>query len=297
MTLNHQDAIARVTVDGLAVCRFDGKNIWDLAFLRLPEPNCHKLKLQVGDMHEPIVVDPDVEIITFDTENGHFPAGFDKGFFDHGRITDRRVDPTAADVDTKENFRWTIDLEDANDVPHGFMALRKPDPSIGLTRTIIHDAVFYTLNTSPENLVLVLDTDNPNPPAPDPPRFGHTNDEISADIFCNPGGRVIIKIGNEVIRTLEHRPDNNPWKICLTNLCIKAPGPDKFGKGDFQHFYEILEISKERFALWGEFKPGLPECHHDPKFFIGPGKEVGRPDCDTTRLGSIGTLDVLFTRQ
>lgn len=291
MALNHSEAIARVTVDGLGICCFNRREKkWDLVFLRLPPPACHELILRVEGHPQPVHVNPGEGPISFETVNGRFPSGFPHGFFDNGLIPDRKIEPTA--TDEIENFRWVLDLE--TDVPHGFIGLKKPRPPIGLTRAFIHDAVFYTQGVSSRDLILVHDSVTANP-ASDPP-FGRTNNEISADIFCDPGGQVIIKLGeDELFPPLDHRP-GNPWKICLTNLCRALPPPVGFGKGDFQLFYEVLEISGDKHALWGERVNQQVQCHADPDKGVG-GEPItaGRPDCDTTRLGTIESFDELFS--
>lgn len=301
MTLNHDEAIARVTVDGLAVACFNGQNTWDLAFLRLREDTCHNLILHI-EGRDPRYLDETVGTVSFETVDGHFPSGFPDGFFDHGPITNRKRQPRPGPE--TENFRWVIDLENDNDVPHGFNGLKEPPLRVGLTRTFIQNAVFYTLNVSPQHLILVPDHEDPNPPAPSPPRLGKTNDEIAADMFCNPGGEVVIKIDGEEIFREKHRP-GNPWKICLTNLCISTPDTERpFRKGDFQHFYEVIDVRGPQYALWGEpIASTLAQCNPG----AGPGVVVdasgrsavaiGRPDCDTTRLGTTQTLDPLFEQQ
>jgi hypothetical protein len=293
MTLNHQDAIARVTVDGLAVCRFDGVNKWDLAFIREPVDDCHQLILNVEGQGGPIFIPPDAGPLTFHASNGHFPAGFPFGYFDNGPIN-RMKNPSPGDE--TENFRWTIDLE--NDVPHQFDGLKRPNPPTTLTRAFIHDAVFYTLNVSKEPLIMVPNGEDPNPPHPDPPVFGRTNDEISADIFCDSGGKLSIKLkGNDLFPPLDLRPQN-PWKICLTNLCLAVPPVDmRLKQGDFQDFYKIIKIKGTEQALWGKPLPGEAQCAVDPINHTVSFRAnfIGRPDCDTTRIGSTGTLDELFT--
>jgi hypothetical protein len=290
MTLNHNEAIARVTVDGLAVACFNsGEKKWDLAFLRLRDrDDCHQLRLFIEGQEVPLP-EP-VGVITFGTVNGHFPSGFPLGFFDNGPIADRHQKPNPGPE--TENFRWTIDLEDDDDVPHGFTGLKVPPLEVDLTRTFIHDAVFYTLNVSPQCLILVPNHVNPNPPYPSPNLIGMTNDEIAADIFCNPGGEVFIKVDGDEIFREPHRP-GNPWKICLTNLCrLPQAGQHDppFRKGDFQHIYNVITINGTPHALWGDPRvAGESQCSSDALL------EIGRPDCDTARLGSIGTLDLLFS--
>jgi hypothetical protein len=296
MTLNHNEALARVTVDGLGICCFNsGEKKWDIAFLRLPEPACHELLLKV-EGEEEVEINESVGLVSFETVNGHFPDGFPQGYFDNGPVN-RRVNPSAG-AET-ENFRWVIDLENNDDVPHHFIGLKNP-PETPLTRAFIQNAVFYTLNVSPRELVLVHDTVNPNPIS-DPFVLGRTNDEISADMFCNPGGELVIRIGGEERFRKPYRP-GNPWKICLTNLCIGTPTqPPRLHKGDFQNFYKVIDISGTPHALWGEpVASGVAQCFPGADPGGGgsgapPGFLAGRPDCDTTRLGTTQTLDRLFT--
>jgi hypothetical protein len=299
MTLNHNEALARVTVDGLGICCFNSElSMWDIAFLRLPDTTCHRLLLSV-EGEDLIELDRSVRSVSFETVNGHFPSGFPDGFFDNGPIN-RRMPPTTAAE--RENFRWVIDLEDDNDVPHGFIGLKDP-PETGLTRAFIHNAVFYTLDVSAQDLILVHDNVDPNPPMPSPPRLGRTNDEIAADIFCNPGGELVIKINEEEVFPRKPQRPGDPWKICLTNLCIEGPPHGRpFRKGDFQNFYKVIDISGPRHALWGDPRIyGMAQCY--PGALVAGGRKavadsdflVGRPDCDTTRLGTVQTLDPLFS--
>ena len=297
MPLNHSEAIARVTIDGLGVCCFNSREKkWDLAFLHVPDPPCHELVLTVEckDLLRP---GETVQLISIETVKGQFPEGFPNGFRDEGPIADRKILP-GTDAAT-ENFRWVLDLE--QDVPHRFVGLKKPPQSVSLTRVYIHNAVFYTEHISDNYLILVQDGENPNQMA-NPPLLGRTNDEIGADIFCDAGGQVIIRVNGEE-RFREAARPGKPWQIYLTNLCAVSPPLPQgatFGKGDFQNFYHVIEVEGPRYALWG--KPGIPArpvAPHDEASAKGdpsnPPVIIGRPDCDSTRLGTIDTLDPMFT--
>jgi len=283
MILPHDDATAKVTIDGLAICCFNRPATkWELAFLHHRHTPAHLLFLQV-EGHPAKHLSETTRLITFETVNGRFPSGFGDGFFDNGRIRNRRVEP--ATPEERENFRWVLDLEDPHDVNHGNVKLKKPN--FPVTRAYIEDAVFYTTARSPKDLILVSDGEDPNQ-TPNPSFFGKTNDEIAADIFCDPGGQLVIRIdGGEYLR-LDHRP-GNPWKICLTHLCGQLPpAKGRFEKGDFHLFYDALNITGNRHVLWGEPAPNMiRSCAQDI--------ESGRTDCDTVRLGSTNTLDELFS--
>ena len=284
MILPHNEATATVTIDGLAICCFNRKETkWDLAFLHHRNKPAHRLILQVQELHRSERLPEQTRLLTFETVNGHYPNGFPDGFFDNGRIRNRRVEPVTQEE--KENFRWVMDLEDPHDVNHGNVTLKKP--SFPVTRAYIENAVFYTSARSPKELILLPDGQDPNQTA-NPTFYGKTNDEISADILCDAGGQVVIKIDGEEYLRLDHRP-GNPWKICLTHLCAQFPtSKTGFEKGDFHLFYDALNITGNRHALWGE--PNTPSA-----MSCAGINESGRTDCDTVRLGSTGTLDALFT--
>lgn len=285
MLLPHNEATATITIDGLAICCFNrGDKKWDLAFLHHPHPPAHRLILLVDGHRENLPQQPG--LLTFETVNGHFPTGFPDGFFDNGPIRNRRVPP--ATPEEEENFRWVMDLEDPHDVNHGNVTLKKPDPSFPITRAYIQNAVFYTSRRSPDDLILLPDGQDPNQ-TPNPTIYGKTNDEMSGDIFCDAGGQVVIKVDGNEIRRLDHRP-GKPWTICLTHMCPLLPvrPGTRFEKGDFHLFYDVLNITGNRHALWG--KPNTPSA-----MSCAEANHSGRTDCDTVRLGNTNNLDALFT--
>jgi hypothetical protein len=116
-------------------------------------------------------------------------------------------------------------------------------------------------------------------------RFGRTNDQTAADIFCDPdNGNVTLTIPGvlQQPRVLNHRP-GNPWKISLTNLCSHPVVTTKrFEIGDFQLFYGVLTVDDEQ-AIWGE-----------PLFNAQGIIETGRVDCDITWLGASESLDPIM---
>jgi hypothetical protein len=209
--------------------------------------------------------------------------------------------PTTADE--VENFRWIVDLEDPTDVPHGNVRLRKP--SFPITRALLHDAVFYTSKISPKDLYLAPFTNNPQ----DDPNnmgsatltqhfFGRTNDEIAADIFCAPSnGAVTITIPGVLARprVLPHR-SGNPWEIRLTNLCLHPiAGTRRFELGDFHLFYDVLTITGQKHAIWGEPVVLPPSNTAATKVGVPADLVSGRTDCDSTWLSASQTLDPLFS--
>lgn len=290
--LPHDEATATVFVDGLGVCcynRADKK--WDLAFLHDDQEECeHRLVLLVDGNS---IVDDDVlqsasliEIIAENPLTKSYP-GSPNGFFDLGPLShrERQEVPThEPSTDEEQNFRWTINLEDQGDVPHGHVTLRKPD--FPLTRAYIHNGVFYTAKRSDNNLLLTLNTENPNdmhdPAEIQAHTLGKTNDRIAADIFCDPDngkGKIIIRVNGTVEMEVPHRA-GSPWEIRLTNLCESSGSTGAtFEKGDFHHFYDVLKGFTRRHAIWGP-----------PTALLS-----GRTDCDTVFMSpDTQTLDPLF---
>jgi hypothetical protein len=305
MTLPHNNATARVTIDGLAICCFNrSENMWDVGYLHHDHVPLHTLILEIRDEAPVTIPDPTAQI-TFTTTNPQTPPypGSPNGFFDPlGRRPDRGDFPMTAD--DVENFRWIIDLEDQSDVPHGMVTLRRP--GFLVTRTFIHDAVFYTSKLSPNELYLAPNTNNTQ----DDPNnmgsaalhqhlFGRTNDEIAADIFCAPGnGAVTITIPGVLAqpRVLPHRP-GNPWEIRLTNLCLHpTAGTRRFEIGDFHLFYDVLTITGQKQAIWGEpvvVRPLSNTAATTDR--VSADLVSGRTDCDSTWLSTRQTLDPLFS--
>ncbi|MFL6332935.1 MAG: hypothetical protein ACJ754_06270 [Pyrinomonadaceae bacterium] len=304
MTLNHNQATAKVTVDGLALgCYNKDESKWDLAYLHHPHPPLHNLGLLVDN--DLIVTNPPpfrislIEFVAVNPQTPNYP-GSPNGFFDIGRIADRRVDP-APDDDAAENFRWTINLEDQGDVPHGNVQLKKPP--FRLTRAFINNGVFYTTALSPKNLLKASFTSDPH----DDPNnmslgdikshiLGKTNDQIAADIFCAPAdGKVIIKVDGVPVVELPHRP-GDPWQISLTNLCPPTlPTGQKFEKGDFHLFYDVLNVTGQQHIIWGEPPTTPAPDARSPRVTIPAALVSGRADCDTVFMSTTQSLDPLFT--
>lgn len=307
MTLPHHNATATITIDGLAVCCFNkAQNKWEVGFLHPPmsEPQ-HALILKIDD-EGPIQIPDTTSQITFSATNPQMPnfPGSANGFFAPlSARPGRHSFPTTADE--LEDFRWIINLQDPADSGHGNATPKRA--TFRVTRAFMQHAVFYTSRVASRPVLQTPFTrrreHDPNE-MDDATRqrhvFGRTNDETSADIYCAPGnGAVTITIPGAEPRVLQHRP-GNPWKICLTNLCIR---PVDTGKplqiGDFHLFYDILSVSGQKRAIWGT--PANPQTRcsasglSDKMLTQPPDKIVsGRVDCDITWLGASNSLDAII---
>jgi hypothetical protein len=311
MPLPHNNATARLTMDGLGICCFNHRRqFWEVGYLRHDHHN-HKLILGIeGALSTPITFDPsdrDV-VIRIETINGISSyKDYPDGFFGHEPVADRTKDPTQMSDDEKENFRWAINLEDPLDeMKQGKGDLVKPS-GFGVTRCFIANAVFYTRALGPKdlfNLSIGEDGSTMDDPELEEHKFGKTNNLTAADITCASDGavNVIIDDGHghsQIIGPLPHRP-GNPWQISLRNM---RPGQLSFGEhedhdgshgeprkgpesrpeiGDYHLYYTAFDLDdnrKER-ALWGfpEFTPA----------------DSGRTDCNLVWVGTSDDLDALF---
>lgn len=287
MTLPHNNATARVTIDGLAVCCYNGgATKWEVGYLRQAE---HLLILSIEN--EPSIEIPgNIREITIGAVNPQTPSypGEPNGFFSMEERPLRTYVPTTADE--LENFRWIVDLQDPADAGHGNATPKRAGS--GVTRTFIHNAIFYTRRLASKEVIRAAytnaaadDPNNMNPATLEQHIFGRTNNQTAGDIFCRPAdGAVTITIPGVLAtpRTLPHRA-NQPWNIRLTNLCYRPGGTSiqRFRLGDFHQFYDVITVSSQKQCIWGEATD---------KNFI----DTGRVDCDTTWLSGLTTLDPIM---
>jgi hypothetical protein len=292
MPLNHQNATANLRIDGLAICCFNQKEgLWEVGYMRHPE---HELLLNLGD-GKPLPIPVDARVIRIETENGARPdygKEFPNGFFDFGPIPDRKRDRFSLTPDEKENFRWAMNLDEGADVPHGTITLKPPPYPV--TMCYISDALLYTLEITPENMFLLPLADDPNMMSArslDQRLYGKTADEIGVDITCAAGGRIRITIDDKEVASLEHR-DGQPWAISLMNMRVghnhhggngnghmhqaEVAAVAAFEQGDFQIYYDSLDVTGDKFSLWGRISEIMS----------------GRTDCNTPWIGGDGLDDM-----
>lgn len=306
MSLDHENATANLLLDGLAICCFNPQaRMWEVAYLRHPE---HELGLDLGDGSDPRIIPREARVIRVETVNGETPdyeGEFPLGFLDRGRVPDRKRDQAGMSTDEKENFRWAMNLDEGADLPHGQITLKRPPYPVMMA--YISDAVFYAAALTPKNLFLLPLADDPammSATTLNQHLYGKTADQIGADIKCAPGGGIKITIDGEELPLLPHKP-GSPWQIMLMNMRpfmiddgghkhmdIAAPaaaaqqsspaetdaGSD-LEQGDFQIYYDALDVSGEEYSLWG---------HRSHKL-------SGRTDCNTPWVGREPNLGGLIS--
>lgn len=303
--LPHKDATANLSIDGLAICCFNSDRTpkrWEVGFLRHPAHHLTISAVRGSGTPKTYPIDPAALKIEFKTVNGRTPdyGHFKDGFFDVEKLDRPKRKQKPADDDHKENFRWTLDLDDNNDVGHGrIKRLRRP--IYGATVAYIYDALFYTLNQTPTSLYLVPEGEDPrilSQSELDKLELGMTNDQLGADITCKAGGEVAIVVDGVVIAHLDHK-DGEPWRVCLMNMrhhqmrdheTERARTPSDLEAGDFQLYYAAIETTKPHSVIWGyPTKPQPTDCD-----MFTP--RSGRTDCDTVRVGDdVENLDPLLT--
>jgi hypothetical protein len=301
MTLQHDDATANISIDGLAICCFNhSTKLWEIGFLRHP---AHHLTITAkrGADERNYQIDQAALKIEFKTVKGLKPdfGKYKDGFFDVEKLDRPKRKKKPADDDHKENFRWTLDVDNKDDVDHGKITLRRPQ--YGATIAYLDDALFYTISQTPISVYLVPEGDDPRCKTQnelEPFELGMTNDVLGADIKCQTDGEIKIIVDGVVISHLDHKA-GEPWRVCLMNMrdhhemdrdtprftrttCDLEPG-------DFQLYYAAFKTTKSHFVIWGYPIEPAPA---DP---CG-AKRSGRTDCNTVRVGStIDNLDNLLS--
>jgi hypothetical protein len=284
MSLDHQNATANITIDGLAICCFNQQQrLWEVGFMRHDE---HELILRWAGGTQAVAVPVDTRVIRIETVQGETPnyKQFPLGFFDFGPIPDRKREEDSLTMDEKENFRWAMNLDDGADVPHGEATLKPPGYPV--TMVYISDAVFYTAGLTPKNMFLVPLANDPttmSERALNQHLYGKTADEIGADIKVREGGKIRITVDDKEVASLEHR-QGEPWSISLMNMRKDhnhhGPGGhmamavSDLEQGDFQIYYDSLEVTGDPYSLWGH-RPPSPS----------PLVTSGRTDCNTPWIG------------
>jgi len=289
MSLEHEKATANLLIDGLAICGFNERDrVWEVAYLRHPQ---HELGLDLGDDSDVVKIPRDARVIKIETVKGRTPDydhEFPLGFFDRGQVPDRTRDPHGMSTDEKQNFRWAMNLDEGADVPHGKIKLKPPPYPV--TMAYISDAVFYSAALTPRNMYLIPLRNNPammSQTALNRDLYGKTADEIGVDITCAAGGGIKVTIDGEELPLLPHKP-GNPWKMMLMNMRPFLSGGHhhmavattstgaNLEQGDFQIYYDSLDVTGEKYSLWG----------HPSQMFSG------RTDCNTPwiRRSSLAAL-------
>lgn len=258
--LDHDNATATVSITGLALgCYNRSTQNYEVGFLRHED---HALTIEVTKKQDGEDSVMSYEIIDhqhrifIDAENAVPPRD---PIYKIGEEFDR----TQLDADP-EDFRWVIDFEaDLNDGDQ--VELQPPD--VPVTEMYVSRPRLYSdtelMTQDPQFIVRIDPATNAPVADEDPELFGFFTEGIKADIKCQDGGAVVLRVdGPQGFQVdLPHR-HGQPHQIKIKNICRpKAAGANgttgTTGTGtaapqptDFRLFYSlIVDTAGEKFDI------------------------------------------------
>jgi hypothetical protein len=222
--LDHDNATAIVSITGLALgCYNQCTQNYEVGFLR---HDCHALTIEVKKKlpygEEDSVMMYEIKDyqhrIFIDAENAVSPRD---PIYTVGNDFDR----TQAEADP-EDFRWVIDFETNL---NGGEPVELQPPGVPVTEMYISKPRLYgdkkLLTEAPFQRV-TLDAGG-NPIANKTENFGFFTEGIMADITCQDGGAVILRIDGPQGFQVHLPHADGPHEICIKNIC-----PPKANEGD-----------------------------------------------------------------
>ena len=264
--LEHENATATVSITGLALgCYNKLTQNYEVAFLR---HDCHVLTIEVRKKL-PYGEDDSVMLyelrdfqhrIFIDAENAASPE--DPIYFVGDNYDDFDRTQLTGDL---EDFRWVVDFEknfnrgdqvelQAPDVPVTEMYISKP--RLYGDSDLLTDAPFVSVRLGADGEPVT--TENPTD-------FGFFTEGIKADITCQDGGAVILRVDGPQGFQVQLPHDSGPHEITIKNICPPkaeseeddidddpdadddAPAPEPT---DFRLYYSlIVDTDGEKFDL------------------------------------------------
>jgi hypothetical protein len=228
--LDHDNATATVSITGLALgCYNQATQNYEVGFLR---HDCHNLVIEVkkklGDGEDSVMtyeIKDHQHRIFIDAENAVSPA--DPIYIVDGHTVDGHFDRVDSHWD-REDFRWVIDFE--NDFNGGDPVDLRP-PTVPVTEMYMSKPRLYadTDLFTPEQYLRVRIDPGTNAPVAneDPEVLGFFTQGIMADITCQRGGAVILRVeGPQGFHV--HLPHGyGQHEISITNICTPAAMRDE----------------------------------------------------------------------
>ena len=254
MPLSHENVTATVSVTGLALgCYNATTQNYEVALLR---HGCHILTIEVdkqiegGTSRLKFQLDTNHRIF-IDTENGLFP---ENPIYTDGEDF-VRTDPTH----DNEDFRWVVDFE-KNLNNNNEVVLQPPTDlttkeAIPVTEMYVSKPLLYADAElmALDNFMLV-DTSVPVRDQ-DPTLFGLFTEGIKADIRCQNGGAVILRVeGPQGFQIHLPHHDGETHLIKVDNTC---PAKSNAGpSSDFTLYYSVItETDGTQFDVRSEVGP------------------------------------------
>ena len=265
--LPHGEATANLLIEGLSVMFFnDVARSWDVLFLR-DEAHDFTLTIKGNGYRQkcPEKIDLKTSRIEISATKPIAPDWnqFPRGFWFRDPFGRR------SSSSHPEDFRWVVDLS-SSELPLHVSVQLKRTPGKGLTRLNVGDVIFYTAARTDDELRLALFDGSFTLP------FGKTNELVGADIRCENGGEVIVRIDGKECDRLPHVP-GKPYTITLSNHEPQSNRiPDEkvvgqYKRGDFRLYYDVLTV----FGKYDLFCPATVIRTRDC-------------DCETVQVSSLG---------
>ena len=237
MALDHSKATAKVSVTGLALsCYNPTTNNWEVGLVR---QSPHVLRITVGKFADA----ENSAQMTFEIDEQHkiyitaanavVPA---EPLYKQDPFS--RTDPETSD---REDFRWIVDFDtEFNAYGSEPIPIKKPD-GLAITEMYVSSPVLYAdKNDQLHQLKLVnLDTAEKT-------EFGTIAQKCHADITCNEGGAVILRIDGPLGFSVDlPQIEGVTHRILIENLCPE--GDEGFTvkgqkRSDFNHYFSLITL-------------------------------------------------------
>jgi len=259
-------AVAELTIDGLAICCFNSsKKYWEVAYLRLKNPK-HELVINIqevnvlGELVGPPkrhqipegVLSIGIKLTTGSDQ--HYTA------YPKGGPTDPNFDRDALNNDPHV-LNWMIDLS-GPEPKHGKFKKLKPKGGdrVPVSLARIYHSLFMVRR--PGGDAVKLSPKGKGPSGEGNFRLGRINEEIVGILLATAPGNIEFSFTPAGSHSIDPLPYSGTrlYRIAITNMDVqtkflpveKREMQDGYVKGDFHHFYEVLETddkTKEQ-ELW-----------------------------------------------
>lgn len=258
MGLDHSTAFVRLVFDGLIAFCFNKREL-NRCELGMVQVDDHKRKITI------FRINPNSsEVISFGPQELtskneiiiEAANPVESGAFPYPRVAEGAPFDRVADKGDPEDFRWIIDLQ-GNEFHGSELKLKHSDDEEDLLRPRIYvpHGIFYTYQKTCEQYFR-----RPRKGNTAEKFLGKLADKIGADLVCNPGTDVIVKIADITTQTLSPTDAGFRYRIEITNLCDSDPnGIPVIKKSDFPNYYKVaVDNDGIQFDLKQLFSPGDP---------------------------------------
>ena len=239
MPLDHSKATATISVTGLALsCYNPTTNNWEVGLLRQAP---HVLRITVAKFADA----DNSSQATFEIDKQHkiYITAANAVVPDEPLYKRDPFSRTSPGTSDREDFRWIVDF-DTEFPGYKPVSVERPD-DLAITELYVASPVLYADKKDQlDQLTLVnLATDERT-------EFGTIAQKCHADITCNEGGAVILRVDGPLGFSLDlPHIDGVTHRILIENLCPE--GKEGFisetgeKRSDFNHYYSIISLPRD----------------------------------------------------